>query len=185
MALVFDSLSPEALAMCQRAALDYVKMSGDTDARIGVFVTDPYVRVVQRYTGEPALIRSAVQRLLASGTEQQSARAERLEQLRARRGEMDASGISQLANTVTGTGNLSQAATAIGQAEVQRRLVQGEMRHAAGVRFARPRPSRLRHHQLAAGGARVDGLYAGPEERRIFFGGSAGVAGHAVPAAVA
>ena len=69
MALVFDSLSPEALSMCQRAALDYVKMTGDADARIGVFVTDPYVRVVQRYTGEPALIRSAVQRLLASGTD--------------------------------------------------------------------------------------------------------------------
>jgi VWFA-related protein len=128
MALVFDSLSPDALAMCQRAALDYVRMSGDTDARIGVFVTDPYVRLVQRYTREPALIRTAVQRLMASGTEQQSARAERLEQLRARRAEMDASGVNQLANTSGGTGNLSQAATAIGQAEVQRRLVQGEMR---------------------------------------------------------
>jgi VWFA-related protein len=128
MALVFDSLSPEALSMCQRAALDYVRMSGDTDARIGVFVTDPYVRILQRYTREPALIRSAVQRLLASGTDQQSARAERLEQLRARRGEMDVSGINQLANTTSGTGNLSGAATAIGQAEVERRLLQGEMR---------------------------------------------------------
>ena len=128
MALVFDSLSPEALAMCQKAALDYVKMSGATDARIGVFVTEPYVRVMQRYTREPALIRAAVQRLLAAGTEQQSARAERLEQLRARRAAMDVSGVNQLANTVTGTGNLSQAAGAIGQAEVERRLLQGEMR---------------------------------------------------------
>ncbi len=42
---------------------------------------------------------------------------------------MDASGINQLANTVGGTRQpLAEPATAIGQAEVQRRLVQGEMR---------------------------------------------------------
>jgi VWFA-related protein len=128
MALVFDSLSPQSLTMCQRAALDYVKMSGDADARIGIFVTDPYVRILQGYTREPALIRSALQRLMASGTEMQPARAERLEQLRARRAEMDVAGLDMVANTAARTGNRGQSSTAIGQATVDRRQLQGEMR---------------------------------------------------------
>jgi VWFA-related protein len=128
MALVFDSLSPQSLTMCQRATRDYVKMSGGADDRIGVFVTDPYVRVLQGYTREPALIRSALQRLMASGTEMQSARADRLEQLRARRAEMDVSGLDMVANTAARTGGLGQSSTAIGQAKVDRQLLQGEMR---------------------------------------------------------
>jgi VWFA-related protein len=128
LALVFDSLSAESMGMCQRAALDYVKMNGETGGRIGVFVTDPYIRVLQRYTDEPALIRTAVQRMAPTGEDFKSARAERLEQLRARRAEQDVSGLNTTANAAAGTGNLSQSATAIGQAEVERRMVQAEMR---------------------------------------------------------
>jgi VWFA-related protein len=127
-ALVFDTLSAEALTICQKAALDYVKMTGETDARVGVFATEPYVRVLQRYTREPALIRTAVQHLMASGTEAASARSERLEQLRQRRAELDVSELTVSGSTVSATGNLGQAAAAIGQFEVERRLLQGEMR---------------------------------------------------------
>lgn len=128
MALVFDSLSGEALHMCQRAALEYVKMSGEADTRIGVFSTDPYVRVLQRYTQDPARIRTAVQQLVPSGTDLKSARSERLEQLRARRAEMDASGLSLSLMTAANTGNLGQTSSSVGQAEVERRLLQGELR---------------------------------------------------------
>src|SRR5688572_14836411 len=50
-AIVFDALRPEALELAQRAALAYVPMSGDLDARVGVFAADPGLRVLQVYTG--------------------------------------------------------------------------------------------------------------------------------------
>src|SRR5215218_8140075 len=49
-ALVFDHLSPESLRLAQRATLDYVPMSGESQVRIGVFATGPGLHILQRYT---------------------------------------------------------------------------------------------------------------------------------------
>src|SRR5712692_1190386 len=53
-AIVFDHLSAESLGLAQRATLDYVPMDGESRVRVGVFATDPGVRVVQRYTTDRA-----------------------------------------------------------------------------------------------------------------------------------
>ena len=53
-ALVFDALSAESLALCQQATLKHVGMMGETEAQIGVFETEPSVRVVQHYTRDTA-----------------------------------------------------------------------------------------------------------------------------------
>ena len=49
-ALVFDHLSAEALSLAQNATLLYVPMNGESEVRVGVFATDPGLRVVQAYT---------------------------------------------------------------------------------------------------------------------------------------
>ena len=54
-ALVFDHLSTESLRLAQRATLDYVPMTGDSEVRVGVFATDPGFRVIQAYTADRAV----------------------------------------------------------------------------------------------------------------------------------
>ena len=44
-AIVFDALKPDALELAQKAALAYLPLSGDVDARVGVFAADPGLRV--------------------------------------------------------------------------------------------------------------------------------------------
>ncbi len=66
-ALVFDHLSSESLRLAQRATLDYVPMSGESTVRVGVFATDPGIRVLQGYTTDRGLVRQAVERVMASG----------------------------------------------------------------------------------------------------------------------
>ena len=53
-ALVFDHLSPESLRLAQRATLTYMPPSGEAEVRVGVFATDPGLRVLQRYTHDRA-----------------------------------------------------------------------------------------------------------------------------------
>jgi VWFA-related protein len=126
-ALVFDALSADAMGLCQRAALDYVPMSGLFQMRVGVFSTEPSVRALQTYTNDPALVRQAVRRLLPTGTTLKEVQTERLAELREQRERLDALGQPEAASS--GGEGLSQGnASAIGQTEVQRRLVQGEMR---------------------------------------------------------
>ena len=86
-ALVFDHLSSESLRLAQRATLDYVPATGESSARVGVFATDPGIRVVQRYTTDRALVRQAVERILPSGTSAEEQKAERTDDLMDRRRE--------------------------------------------------------------------------------------------------
>jgi VWFA-related protein len=126
-ALVFDMLSPEAMNFAQKAALAHIKMSGETESRIGVFATEPQVRVLQRYTTDPALVRKAVQQLITGGDQGREARAERIEQLRERRRAMQAAGLSMDPGS-NPQAEQGQNVGMFGQAEVERRLMQGEMR---------------------------------------------------------
>src|SRR5204863_9060401 len=80
-ALVFDHLSTESLRLAQRATLDYVPLSGESSIRVGVFATDPGIRVVQRYTTDRALVRKAVAHLVPSGTTTEEQKAERTDEL--------------------------------------------------------------------------------------------------------
>ena len=129
LALVFDALSSDALALSQRAALEHVGMSGDTLARVGVFATDPTVRVLQPYTSDSSAIRKALQQLTPAGTESRQTNAERLEQLRQQVRAMEAAGLTtQIAGDAGGGAALAGAGGLLGQAEMQMRLIQGEMR---------------------------------------------------------
>jgi VWFA-related protein len=127
-AYVFDALSPETLAMCQQAALKFTQMSGQTRERIGVFETEPTVRTLQSYTTDPALVRRAVLQLSSAGAGAKDARAEQMDALRKQLSDMEARGL--LTTSLAGSqGAQSQAVSGqIGQAEVQRRTIEGEIR---------------------------------------------------------
>ena len=72
-ALVFDHLSSESLRLAQRATLDYVPMTGNAEVHVGVFATDPGFRVIQPYTTDRTVIRSAVAKVTPSGTASEDA----------------------------------------------------------------------------------------------------------------
>jgi VWFA-related protein len=127
-ALVFDALSAEAVGSCQRAALDYLPRSGSAESRVGIFVTEPAVHALQTYTNDPALLRQAVRRVKATGTTAEEAREEREDVLNARRDALAQLGEGAL-SAQTGTGGaLASTSGNIGQLEMERRLVQGELR---------------------------------------------------------
>jgi VWFA-related protein len=84
-ALVFDHLSSDSLRLAQRATLDYVPMNGESSVRVGVFATDPGIRVMQRYTTDRELVRRAVARVMPSGTSAEEQKAERNDELMGRR----------------------------------------------------------------------------------------------------
>jgi len=92
-AIVFDALKPDALELAQRAALAYLPMNGETDARVGVFAADPGLRVLQSYTDDTALARRAVNSLTAAPTTQQQIEAERRQALNQRLVTLDALGV--------------------------------------------------------------------------------------------
>jgi VWFA-related protein len=128
-AIVFDALSPEALRLCQRAALDNIRMVGATNARTAVFSTEPYVRVLQPYTNDPGLLRRAVQRLAPAGTEVKDSREAKLIELRQRLKDIDVYGLDPTSTATSAQGGgASSNLGAIGQTEVERRLALGEMR---------------------------------------------------------
>jgi VWFA-related protein len=127
-ALVFDHLSTEALRLAQRATLDYVPMTGDSDVRVGVFATDPGFRVIQTYTTDRAVLRSAVAKVTPSGTASEEDKGERAEELLARRRELG----TQNATATSAAGAISGAALArnsseIGARESELGLVQTEL----------------------------------------------------------
>jgi VWFA-related protein len=130
-ALVFDDLASEALLLAQRAALGYVPAEGESPSRIGVFAADPSIRTLQAYTDDLGLVRRAIQRVAPSGTSQREAVNERMDSLRERRGELEArAAANPIATSAAGTAGLGggAAASEIGQIEVERRLVEGEIR---------------------------------------------------------
>jgi len=94
-AIVFDALKPDALELAQKAALGYLPMNGDTDARVGVFAADPGLRVIQPYTDNMALARRAVHTLTAAPTARQEMDTERRQALNQRLVSLDALGLSR------------------------------------------------------------------------------------------
>jgi VWFA-related protein len=126
-ALVFDHLSSESLRLAQRATLDYVPMSGESTVHVGVFATDPGIRVVQQFTTDRALVRKAVARVQPSGTAEQEQKAQRNDELIGRRRELE--GHSSVAGAGMSAGGvaLSRQAAAIGERETELRLIQTEL----------------------------------------------------------
>jgi VWFA-related protein len=94
-AIVFDALKPDALELAQKAALAYLPMNGENDARIGVFAVDPGLRVLQPYTDSIALARNAVNSLTAAPTSKQEMDAERRQNLNQRLVSLDALGVGR------------------------------------------------------------------------------------------
>jgi VWFA-related protein len=126
-ALVFDHLSGESLRLAQRATLDYVPMTGDSEVRVGVFATDPGFRIIQPYTADRSVVRTAVTKVTPSGTAGED-KGERADDLRARRRELE----TQNATAIAAAGTISGAAMArnsseIGAREAEMQLVQTEL----------------------------------------------------------
>ena len=126
-ALVFDHLSSESLRLAQRATLEYVPMNGDSNASIGVFATGPGIRVVQRYTTDRALVRRAVERVLPAGTSAEEQKADRADELLARRSELQAQTPSVSGGGATSGAALARTAAQIGERETELRLIGTEI----------------------------------------------------------
>ena len=128
-ALVFDHLSSETLRLAQRATLDYVPMTGESKVRVGVFATDPGIRVVQAYTTDRSAVRKGVERVLPSGTTAQEQKADRNDELLQRRrelwGQADSGG-SGVLQAGTGAGIMARAAQ-IGERENELQLIRTEL----------------------------------------------------------
>ena len=80
-ALVFDHLSEEALGLAQKATLEYVPMTGESDVRVGVFATDPGIRVMHGYTTDRSAIRRAVSQIMPAGSSAADQKAERRDEI--------------------------------------------------------------------------------------------------------
>jgi VWFA-related protein len=127
-ALVFDHLSAESLGLAQRATLAYVPMTGESGVRVGVFATDPGVRVVQSYTTDRALVRSGISHVVPSGTSAEESVAERTDDLITRRRELNAQGDAANMTAALATGAALASTTAdIAQRETERALIQTEL----------------------------------------------------------
>jgi VWFA-related protein len=127
-ALVFDHLSAEALRLAQKATLDYVPMNGESTVRVGVFATDPGIRVVQPYTTDRRLLRQAVARVTPSGTSAEEQKADRTDDLMNRRRELEGEVESAVTGAVGGSSAaLSKNASELGERETELRLIQTEM----------------------------------------------------------
>ena len=127
-AIVFDHLSSESLRLAQKATLAYVPLSGESNARVGVFATDPGVRILQAFTTDRNLIRRAVARVVPSGTSAEEQKAERSDELSARRREIE----GQVQSDVAGAGGgssagLAQNASELGRRDTELRLIQTEL----------------------------------------------------------
>jgi VWFA-related protein len=129
-ALVFDHLTDEPLRLAQRATLEYVPMSGESDVRVGIFATDPGIRVLQGYTTDRTAIRRAVSEILPTGTSAAQQKAERREQVMDRRSTLQQESAAQISATVTGSGGAANAATGaqIGSIETELKLLEMERR---------------------------------------------------------
>jgi VWFA-related protein len=123
-AIVFDALRPEALELAQRAALSYVPMSGDLDARVGVFAADPGLRVLQGYTSDMPLVRRAVRTVRSSSTTQQENESARRQALNQRLVSLDAMGLGRDSTAFGSEGGNPTAS----QALVEQKMTELELR---------------------------------------------------------
>ena len=127
-ALVFDHLSAESLRLAQKATLDYVPMNGESSVKIGVFATDPGVRVMQRYTTDRTLVRRAVERVLPAGTSAEEQKMDRADELVARRRALREEGERPTAVAGSASGAaLAATGAQLGQRETEMRMVQTEL----------------------------------------------------------
>jgi VWFA-related protein len=126
-ALVFDHLSAESLRLAQKATRDYVPLTGEWQGKIGVFATDPGVRVVQGYTSDPALVRRAVERVLPAATAAADQNSERAEELVRRRAELRGQGASGAATGGASGPALGRAAAERGERDTELTLLQTEL----------------------------------------------------------
>ena len=123
-ALVFDALRPEPLALAQKAALAYLPMTDGSEGRIGVFASEPGLRVLQPYTGDTALVRKAVYGLAPAGTAKQEVEVERRQALNERLVTLDALGIGRDTLAFSSEGGNPTAS----QALVEQQMTELEMR---------------------------------------------------------
>ena len=127
-AIVFDHLSSESLRLAQKASLDYVPLSGDSAAQVGVFATDPGVRVIQSFTTDRTRIRQGIERVMSAGTSVSEQRADRMDELLDRRRELTADTRTAAASALTSTGAaMSGVASEIGARETELQLLQTEL----------------------------------------------------------
>ena len=127
-ALVFDHLSSESLRLAQKATLDYVAMNGESSARVGVFATDPGIRILQPYTTDPRLVRRAVAHVMPSGTSAEEQKADRSDALVGRRRELQGQVQTAVVGAVGGSGAaLARNASELGERETELRLIQTEL----------------------------------------------------------
>ena len=126
-ALVFDHLSSESLNLAQKATLDYVPLSGDSEVRVGVFAGDVGVRILQFYTKDRNAVRQAVRNIVPTGMIEER-RAERADDLLARRRELDTQNATATSGAAAGASTgVAQNAGEIGQREMERAMIQTEM----------------------------------------------------------
>jgi VWFA-related protein len=126
-ALVFDHLSSESLRLAQRATLGYLPLSSESAVRVGVFATDPGVRVMQPFTTDRALVRRAVAGIVPSGTAAEDQKAERTEELTDRRRDLEAQAQSNAGGALGAGIALARNATVIGERETQLQLIRTEL----------------------------------------------------------
>jgi VWFA-related protein len=124
-ALVFDHLSEEALGLAQKATLEYVPMTGESDVRVGVFATDPGIRVMHGYTTDRSVIRRAVGQIMPAGSSAADQKAERRDEIMERRRQLQGEQLTMAAATATG-GGLAANGSQMGQAETELRLLEME-----------------------------------------------------------
>jgi len=117
-AIVFDALRPEPLALAQKAALAYLPIGGESNGRIGVFSSDPGLRVLQPYTDDLARVRRAVYSVAAAGTAKQEAEGERRQALNERLVTLDALGIGRDFQTFSSEGGNPTASQALAEQQM-------------------------------------------------------------------
>jgi VWFA-related protein len=127
-AFVFDHLSEEALELAQKATLQYVPMSGESDVRVGVFDTDFGMRVMQGYTTDRAAIRRAVSQIMPAGSSVADRKVERRDEIMERRRELQGEQLTMAAATAAGGAgrSLTTSGSRMGQAETELRLLEME-----------------------------------------------------------
>ena len=128
-ALVFDHLSSETLRLAQKATLDYVPLSGESSVRVGVFATDPGMRVVQGYTTDRTLVRQAVARVQPSGMSRRGAEGRplgRVDRAPARSWRRVGRGRVRRRHAAAGAA-LARNASELGERENELQLIQTEL----------------------------------------------------------
>ena len=127
-ALVFDHLSAESLRLAQKATLEFVPLAGESSARVGVFATDPGVRMIQSYTNDRARIRQGVEQVMAAGSSTEEHKAERLDDLIDRRRELSGQLRTAEGSAVSSLGSsANRVASEIGVRETELQLLQTEL----------------------------------------------------------